>query len=86
MVVHAWEQVSGHDCGGTFDPVCRVQSICMVLATVEENGWTIWQLDVQTAFFYADVEEKVWVKMDSRYEAKDEATGALLKVLQSLTA
>ena len=28
-----------------------------------EQGWTVWQLDVQTAFLYADVEEEVWDKM-----------------------
>ena len=68
--------MSGRDCGETFDPVCRIQSIRMVLATAAETGWTVWQLDVQTAFLYADIEEEVWVKLAPGYEAKDEATGA----------
>lgn len=86
VVVQAWGQVSGRDCGGTFAPVCRIQSIRMVLATAAEKGWTVWQLDVQTAFLYADVEEDVWVKMVPGYEAKDEATGAplVMKLLKSL--
>ena len=50
VVVHRWGHVSGRDCGGTFAPFCRIQSIRMVLATAAEVGWTIWQLDVQTAF------------------------------------
>ena len=41
----------------------------MVLATAAEKGWTVWQLDAQTAFLYADVEEEVWVKMAPGYEA-----------------
>ena len=61
VVVQAWDQLSGRDCGGTFAPVCRIQSIRMVLVTAAEKGWTVWKLDVQTAFLYADVEEEVWV-------------------------
>ena len=78
--------MSGRDCGGTFAPVCRIQSIRMVLVTAAEKGWTVWKLDVQTAFLYADVEEEVWVKMAPGYEAKDEATGAplVMKLLKSL--
>ena len=85
VVVQAWGQVSGRDCGGTFSPVCRIQSIGMVLATAAEKGWTVWQLDVQSAFLYADVDE-VWVKMAPGYEAKDEATGVplVMKLLKSL--
>ena len=52
----------------------------------QEKGWTVWQLDAQTAFLYADVEEEVWVKMAPGYEAKGEATGAplVMKLLKSL--
>ena len=31
VVVLAWEQLPGIDCGSTFAPVCRTQSIHMVL-------------------------------------------------------
>ena len=84
--MQTWRPVSGRDCGLAFAPVCRIQSIHMVLATVAEIGWTVWQLDVQTSFFYADVEEKVWVRKAPAYEAKDEATGAplVMKLLKSL--
>ena len=66
--MQTWRPVSGRDCGLAFAPVCRIQSIHMVLATVAEIGWTVWQLDVQTSFFYADVEEKVWVRKAPAYE------------------
>ena len=39
-----------------FLPICSIQSICMVLAAANEKGWTVWQLDIQIAFLYADVE------------------------------
>ena len=36
LVVLGWSQVPGIDCGGTFTPVCRLQSIRMVLAISAE--------------------------------------------------
>ena len=36
IVVLGWGQVPGRDCGSTFAPVCRLQSIRMVLAIVAE--------------------------------------------------
>ena len=36
LVAKGWNQVSGRDCGGTFAPVCRLQSIRMVLAIAAE--------------------------------------------------
>ena len=59
LVVQGWGQVAGVDCGGTFAPVCRIQSIRMVLTTAVELDWDILQLDVQTAFLNADVDEEV---------------------------
>lgn len=88
MVVQAWRQVSGRDSGGIFAPVCGVhQSIRMVLATVAENGRTVWQLEVQSARRFADVEEKEgYVKTGPEYETEHETTGRPLamKLLESL--
>ena len=68
LVVQGWREVAGVDCGGTFSPVCRIQSIRMVLATAVEFHCDILQLDVQTSFLNADVEEEVYVKMAPDYE------------------
>ena len=56
------------DCGGTFAPVCRLQSIHMVLAIATEINWNVVQLDVKTAFLYADIEEDVFVEIAPGYE------------------
>ena len=63
-----WNQVPGRDCGGTFAPVCRLESIRMVLAIAAEMNWEVVQLDVKTAFLYADIEEDVFVEMAPGYE------------------
>lgn len=45
-----------------FAPVCRRQSIGMMLAIAVGLGYDMFILDVQTAFLNADVEEDVLVK------------------------
>ena len=55
-------------CGGTFSPVCRIQSIHMVLAIATEMNWEVVQLDMKTAFLYADIEDDVLVEIAPGYE------------------
>ena len=48
--------------------MCRLQTIRIVLAIVAEYNLECWQLDFNTAFLNADVEEEVYVKMAPGYE------------------
>ena len=41
-------------------------SVRMVLAIAAEMDWEVRQLDVKTAFLYADIEEEVFVAESSR--------------------
>ena len=63
-----WSQVPGIDCGGTFAPVCMLQSVRMVLAIAAELDYEIYMLDVRTTFLNADVEEKAFVKSPLGHE------------------
>ena len=40
LIVKGFSQIPGVDCGGTYAPVCRLQSICMMLAIVMELDYT----------------------------------------------
>ena len=71
VVVLGCGQLPGIDYGSTFAPVCRVQSIRMVLAIATDYNLECWQLDY-TAFLNADVTEEVYVKMAPAYEHFDE--------------
>ena len=84
LVVLGWSQILGIDCGGTFAPVCRLQSIRMVLAIVVELDYEVYMLDVQTTFFNADVEEEVFVKMALGYECRNESGVPLVMNKKSL--
>ena len=39
LVVSGWGQIPGKDCGNTYAPVCRLQSVRMVLAIAVEMDW-----------------------------------------------
>ena len=85
VVVLGWGQVPGVDCGGTFAPVCRLQSIRMVLAIAAEFGFEYWQLDYNTAFLNAKVEEEVYVKMAPGYEEfSNDGVPMVIRLLKSL--
>ena len=74
LAVLGWSQVPRTDCGGTFAPVCRLESIRMMLAIAVELNYEVYILEVKTAFLNADdVEEKVFVKMAPGYERSNES-------------
>ena len=48
LVVGGWGQVPGEDCGKTYAPVCRLQSVPIVLAIAAEMDWEVVKLDVKS--------------------------------------
>ena len=50
LVAKGWNQGPGRDCDGTFAPVCRLQSIRMVLTIAAETNCEVVQLDLKTVF------------------------------------
>ena len=81
LVVQGFSKIFGVDCSGTFAPVCRLQSICIMLVIAVELDYEVHMLDVQTAFFDADVEEDVLVKVPG-YETNNEAGVSLVMKLK----
>ena len=80
LVAQGWNQVPGQDCGSTFAPVCRLQSVRMVLAIAAEMDWEVRQLDVKTAFLYAEIEE-VFVAEPQGFETNVNEKGLLVMKL-----
>ena len=57
----------------------------MVLAIAAEHDLECWQLDYNTAFLNADVEEEVYFKMAPGYEEFDEnGSPMVMRLLKSL--
>ena len=81
LEVEGWGQVAGKGCGNTYAPVCRLQSVRMVLAIVAEMDSEVVQLDVKTAVLYADIEEEVFVEAGTGFERTDkDGVQLLMKV------
>jgi len=53
----------------------------MVLAIAAEMDWEVRQLDVKTAFLYADIEEEVFVAEPPGFETNDNEKGLLVMKL-----
>ena len=51
-------QLADVDCSSTFAPVCKIQSIRMVLSIAAEYNLECWQLGYNTAFLNANVTEE----------------------------
>ena len=47
LVVKGYAQMFGVDFSETFAPIARLDTIRMLLASVAQNGWKIYQLDVK---------------------------------------
>ena len=75
----------GIDCGSLVTPICRLQSIRMVLAISAEDNRERWQLDYNTAFLNDDVTEEVYIKKARVYE-QFEGNGVpmAMRLLESL--
>ena len=85
LVAQGWNQVHGRDCGGTYAAVCRFQSIRMVLAIAAELNLEVRQLDVKTAFLYADIEEEVYVTTAPGFETTNmDGAQLVMKLRKSL--
>ena len=85
LVMQEFSQIPGVDCVGAFAPVCRLQSIRMILAIAAELDYEVHMLDVRTTFLNADVEEDVFVKMALGFETNDkEGVALLMKLKKSL--
>ena len=82
LVAQGWNQVHGLDCGSTFAPVCRLQSVRIFVATVEYD-LNMDHMDVSTAFLYADIQEKVFVEQAPGFVVKDKDGGELVMQLET---
>ena len=82
LVAQRWNQVHGLDCGNTFDPVCRLQSVRMFVAITVEQDVDVDHMDVSTAFLYADIQEEVFVEQAPGFVVKDKDRGELVMQLE----
>ena len=81
LVVQGFSQREGIDYDETFAPVAKVTTFRLMLALAKVLELEIHQLDVDSAFLYADLDEDVYVKPPPGMDVKQ---GYCLKLLKSL--
>lgn len=61
LVANGSTQQLGVDCGDTFSPVVKPETIRTVLSLVLSRNWPIHQLDVKNAFLNGDLSETIYM-------------------------
>nr|GEW83713.1 hypothetical protein [Tanacetum cinerariifolium] len=61
LVVRGYRQEDGIDFEESFAPVARIEAIRIFLAYVAHKGFTVYQMDVKTAFLHGSLKEDVYV-------------------------
>jgi len=67
FVIKGYKQEYGLDYGETFAPVCRYESIRLLLAIAAAKRLVIKQFDVKTAFLNGDLEEAIYMTQPEGY-------------------
>ena len=62
FVARGFSQKEGVDYEETFSLVAKYYSIRLVLSIASEMGWSIHQMDVNTAFLNGVIEEEVYIE------------------------
>ncbi|GJR95990.1 putative ribonuclease H-like domain-containing protein [Tanacetum coccineum] len=61
LIAQGFRQEEGLDYDGVFAPVARIKAIRLFLAFASYMGFTVYQMDVKSAFLYGTIEEEVYV-------------------------
>nr|GFD07354.1 copia protein [Tanacetum cinerariifolium] len=61
LVAQGHTQKEGINYDEVFAPVVRIEAIRLLLAYVSFMGFTVYQMDVKSAFLYGTIDEEVYV-------------------------
>nr|GFC54943.1 copia protein [Tanacetum cinerariifolium] len=75
LVAQGHTQEEGIDYDEVFAPVARIEAIRLFLAHASFMGFTVYQIDVKSAFLYGTIDEEVYVMQppgfqDPKYPAR----------------
>ncbi|GKB67767.1 retrovirus-related pol polyprotein from transposon TNT 1-94, partial [Tanacetum coccineum] len=71
LVAQGHTQEEGINYDEVFTPVARIEAIRIFLAYASYMGFTVYQMDVKSAFLYGQIEEEVYVCQPPGFEDPD---------------
>lgn len=86
LVVKGYAQVYGVDFSDTFAPVARLDTIRLILEIAAQKRWTVFQLDVKSAFLNGYLEEEIFVEQPEGFvvQGQEDKVYLLKKALYGL--
>ena len=70
LFAKGYSQKYGVDYTEVFAPVAMMDTVRMIIALAAQKNWTIFQLDVKSAFLHSELSEDVYVEQPRGYEKK----------------
>nr|GFA72329.1 retrovirus-related Pol polyprotein from transposon TNT 1-94 [Tanacetum cinerariifolium] len=70
LVAVGYSQQEGIDYDETFEPVARIEAICLFLAYAAHKNFTIFQMDVKTAFLNGILKDEVYASQPPGFVSK----------------
>ena len=83
LIANSQRQQYRIDYHDTFAPTSNMSTIRMVLAQAAQRDWEIHQVDIKSAYLYAEVKEEIYMRAPPGYLKKGDE-GKVLKLLRSL--
>lgn len=84
LVVKGFNQIEGIDYKETFAPVCRYESIRILLSLAATQGLEIMKFDISTAFLNSTLQEDIFMEQPEGYVAGENLVCKLLKGVYGL--
>lgn len=77
LVANSFHQTHGVDFSKFFAHVARWDAISLLLGVSAQKGWSVYQLDVKSAFLNIEIKEDVCIEQPSGFESKEESEKVL---------